>query len=170
MKNKITIIWAITSLFAVFGFAAFSKFITQESSAQLKPTTPIPPKYANALKLSSAELWTILKIKAKTELWNASIIADDGNTYLGKISSKLDTDSIFNNYGDYGSKFGTNSIWNNFSDYGSKFSEHSAFNKLAVSPPLIVKNRKIIGCLTTNNTFADALPPHLLRAIFTNEQ
>lgn len=170
--NKITItICAITLLFAVFGIIAFSLFITKESSAQLRPSTPIPPEYASALKLSTAELWMILKVKAKTELWDASIIADDDkNTFLGKISAKFDTDSIFYNYGDYGSKFGTHSIWNNFSDYGGKFSEHSAFNKLASSPPLIVKNRKIIGRLTISNIFPDAIPPHLLRAIFIDEQ
>ncbi len=158
------------SLIIVFSAIFFGAFVANESKAQIKPIKPIPPKYADALNLTFAEVWDILKIKAKTDLWNASIIADNSkNTLLGKISSKYDSDSVFNNYGDYGSKYGSNSIWNQYGDYGSKYSQHSAFNRNTFSPPYIVKNQTIIGRLTLNNSIPGAIDPYLLKALFPDE-
>ncbi len=157
-------------LIIVCGVVFFGVLVTKESTAQVRPTQPIPPKYAATLKLSFEELWVILKIKAKTDLWNASIIADnDKNTFLGNISSKFDSDSVFYEYGDHGSKYGSNSIWYQYGDYGSKFSQYSAFNKTAFSPPYIVKNRKIIGRLTLNDSLSGAIAPHLLKVLFPDK-
>ena len=165
-----TNIICIFSLIMVFGTIFFGTFVANESKAQIKLTEPIQPKYAAALNLAFGELWGILKIKAKTDLWNASIIADNGkNTYLGKISSKYDSDSIFYQYGDYGSKYGNNSIWHQYGDYGSKYSQYSAFNRNTFSPPYIVKNRTIIGRLTLNDSVPGAINPYLLKALFPDE-
>ncbi len=145
------------------------KPLQNESNAQV-PNKPIPLKYQAALKLSVQELWVILKIKAKTDLWQADIIADDGNhTYLGEISSQFKTKSIFNEFGRYGSEFRTTSIWNEFGRYGSEFGQYSAFSDFTSSPPMIVKNNTIIGRVTTNESLADAINPNLLKALFEDE-
>ena len=131
---------------------------------------PIPAKYQAALKLSVQELWIILKIKAKADLWQTIIVADDGNnTYLGDISSKFKANSIFNQFGRYGSKFETKSIWNQFGRYGSKFEQYSAFCDFSFSPPMIVKNNTVIGRVTTNEAVTGAINPNLLKALFENE-
>ena len=143
--------------------------ISKESNAQV-PNKPIPAKYQAALKLSVQELWIILKIKAKNDLWQAVIMADDGNhTYLGEISSQFKPKSIFNAFGRYGSEFQADSIWNEFGRYGSEFMQYSAFNDFTSSPPMIVKNNTIIGRLTTNEALINAINPNLLKAIFEDE-
>ncbi len=162
---KKTLVLLILVLIACFSGQPISK----ESNAQV-PNKPIPLKYQAALKLSVQELWVILKIKAKNDLWQAIIIADDGNhTYLGEISSQFKAKSIFNEFGLHGSEFAANSIWNQFSLYGSAFMQFSAFNDFTSSPPMIVKNNTIIGRLTTNESLADGINPNLLKALFENE-
>ena len=154
-------------LILIVGFSG--KPLQNESNAQV-PNKPIPLEYQAALKLSVQELWAILKIKAKTDLWQAVIIADDGNnTYLGEISSQFKTKSIFNQFGPYGSQFRTTSIWNQFGQYGSQFGQYSAFSNFTRSPPMIVKNNTIIGRLTTNEILVGAINPNLLKALFENE-
>ncbi len=152
----------------VIGFAVLSGFfVVSESGAQVRP---LLPKYESALRLSFDELWGILKIKAELDMWDASIIADDGkNTYLGKIASKYESDSIFHKYGEHGSDFGGRSIWSAYGDYGSKFSNYSAFNKHTASPPYIVKDGTVIGRLTLNDSVPGAISPYLLKALFPNE-
>lgn len=75
---------------------------------------------------------------------------DDEYVYLGKITDKYDSDSIFNKYGDHGSKYNSNSIWNKYGDYGSKYSDCSPFSKYASSPPMIVIGDNISGYLSNN--------------------
>lgn len=145
------------------------KPMQSESDAQV-PNKPIPLKYQAALKLSVQELWVILKIKAKNDLWQAIIIADDGNhTYLGEISSQFKIKSIFNEFGPYGSEFRATSIWNKFGPYGSEFRQYSAFSDFTSSPPMIIKNNIIMGRLTTNESLVGAINPNLLKALFENE-
>lgn len=85
----------------------------------------------------------------------------DGKVYLGKLTSnKIDTDSVYNEYGTYGSKYETKSIWNEYGDYGSKYSDTSAFNKYATKPPAIVLDGKIIGYLTLNSYTTGAISPY----------
>lgn len=162
---KKTLVLLIFILIACFSGQPMPK----ESIAQL-PKKPIPAKYQDALKLSVQELWIILKIKAKKDLWQSIIIADDGNqTYLGEISSQFKAKSIFNQFGRYGSEFQAKSIWNQFGRYGSEFGQYSAFSDSTSSPPMIVKNNTIIGRLTTNEALAGAINPNLLKALFENE-
>ena len=65
------------------------------------------------------------------------IFAQDAEEqYLGKISeNSLDSESIINEYGDYGSSFSSTSIRNSFSDYGSSFGFYSAYSNNTTSPP-----------------------------------
>lgn len=92
-----------------------------------------------------------------------SIYSNDGKTFLGTLSTnKYDPDSIFNKYGSYGSDYGTNSIWNEYGDYGSEYSSNSAFNEYASTPPLLMIGDEIVGYVTINQYFDDALSPYIL--------
>ena len=91
---------------------------------------------------------------------------EDKREYLGKlVTSKYDSDSVYNQYGDYGSKYSSKSIWNEFGNYGSKFSSHSPFNKYASHPPLIIDNKgNLVGKLTIKTTVTNAVNPNDLKA------
>ena len=105
-----------------------------------------------------------------TRLSGARIIAqDDENTFLGTISSPLDGKSIFNQFGTYGSEFSSSSIWNQFSTFGSEFSVYSPFNKFSATPPMIVKNGKVIAYLSANRSLQGAISPNLLKALCEDE-
>lgn len=90
--------------------------------------------------------------------------------YLGKlVTNEFDSESIYNEFGNYGSKFSTKSIWNEFSDYGSEFSLYSAFNEFASHPPLIVDDDGVIvGRLTTNDSIIGAINPNDLKQLLVN--
>jgi len=99
-------------------------------------------------------------------LRGASILAQDpGNTFLGKIDNEFASESIFNEFGTYGSEFSSTSIWNEFSSYGSEFSSFSAFNEFTSTPPMLIKNGKVIGYLTRNKFLRGGLSPNILRAL-----
>lgn len=97
------------------------------------------------------------------------IAQDDENTYLGKITSSFDSDSIFNEFGTYGSEFNSKSIWNEFGTFGSEFSAVSPFNNLSSKPPMIVKGGKIIGYLSANKNIKNSITPNLLKALCADE-
>lgn len=92
------------------------------------------------------------------QLDGAKIVADDGQ-YLGRIASKFEPDSIFNNIGQYGNELSSNSIWNELGKYGNELSSQSAFSQLASNPPLIIKNEQKIGYLTINEMKTNAVDP-----------
>lgn len=96
----------------------------------------------------------------------ASIIAqDDRNAFLGKVTSRYDLDSIFNEYGDFGGPYSTNSIWNEYGDFGSEYAPHSPQNPYASEPPLLVKQGRVLGYLTTNEVISGGISPSLLKAL-----
>jgi hypothetical protein len=100
------------------------------------------------------------------QLDGAVIIAQDGsNTFLGRIASPFNGESIFNQFGTYGNEFSGRSIWNQFSQFGNPFSGYSPFNQFSSSPPMIIKNRRIIGYLSTNKAIAGSISPTLLKAL-----
>lgn len=96
-------------------------------------------------------------------LLGAKVVADDG-TFLGTVSSKYDSDSIFNNYGK-GSKYGANSIWNEYGTYGSEYSDQSVASKYTPNPPLLIKDRQIVGYLTRNKSISGAIDPVVLGVV-----
>jgi len=99
-------------------------------------------------------------------LRGASIIAQDSeNTFLGKIDNEFSSESVFNEFGNYGSEFSSSSIWNEFSSFGSEFSSYSPFNEFTSTPPMIVKNGRVIGYLTRNKFIRGSLSPNILRAL-----
>lgn len=96
-------------------------------------------------------------------LANARIVAEDG-TYLGKVASTYDRESIFNEYGAYGSEYSRTSIWNKYGTYGSEYSNQSPFNAYTSSPPMIIKSGEIVAYLTVNRSKRGAVNPHALRS------
>lgn len=95
---------------------------------------------------------------------DAAIVSSDGK-YLGRLSGKYDSESVFNEYGTYGSKYQSESIWNKYGDYGSPYSTKSAFNPFTADGPKIVKNRKIIAVLTKNKYVSGAVDPVVLAIV-----
>lgn len=100
------------------------------------------------------------------QLKDALIIGQDGsNTFLGKITGSFDRDSIFNEFGTYGNEFSAKSIWNEFSTFGNEFNTNSPFNEFTTSPPMLIKNRKVLGYLTSNKSLQSSISPNLLKAL-----
>lgn len=96
----------------------------------------------------------------------AVIIAQDSNnTFLGKVTSSYDSQSIFNEFGTYGNEFSSKSIWNEFSTFGNEFNSNSPFNDFSSSPPMLIKNRKILGYLSANKNIKASISPNLLKAL-----
>jgi len=101
---------------------------------------------------------------------DATLIAQDNqNTPLGKISSPYDVKSIFNEYGEYGSEYSTKSIWNQYGIFGGEYSTYSPFNKYTTTPPMLIKNGKIIGYLTVNKFVKPSISPNLLKELCKDE-
>src|SRR5690606_35754495 len=98
-------------------------------------------------------------------LRGASIIAqDDDRTFLGTLTNELNSNSIFNEIGIYGSDISSNSIWNDIGIFGSDISSYSPFNDITSTPPMIIKNGKIIGYLTVNDFISSGISPDILKA------
>ena len=96
----------------------------------------------------------------------AKLIAQDGeNTYLGEITSRYASDSIFNEYGRFGSEYNSSSIWNEYATFGSEYSSYSPFNEYSSTPPMMIKKGKIIGYLTANRSISASISPNLLKAL-----
>jgi len=93
---------------------------------------------------------------------------DNEQTYLGKIDNKYNSESIFNEYGTFGNKYSSKSIWNEYSKFGNKYNYLSPFNDYSSSPPMIIKNGKIIGYLTTNKFISGGISPYILKGIKDN--
>lgn len=96
----------------------------------------------------------------------ATLIADDG-TYLGMVSSsRYDSASICNRYGDYGSKYSSDSVRNTYGSYGSPYSSDSAYNAYTSTPPSIYYRGRAVGYLTKNKYLSGALDPDVLFAAY----
>lgn len=99
-------------------------------------------------------------------LRGAKIIAqDDKTTYLGKLSNEFNSESIFNEFGTYGNEFSSSRIWNEFSTFGNEFNSYSPFNGFSSTPPMLIKDGKIIAYLTVNKSLQGAVSPNLLKAL-----
>jgi len=113
------------------------------------------------------EIQLALTMKIMRTYQGASIMSDERNpVYLGIIADEFDPESIFNEFGKYGTPFFKYSIWNEFGTYGAGFSNYSPSNPFATNPPLIVKDKKVIGRLTVIRTIADAVDPNWLKLFF----
>ena len=98
------------------------------------------------------------------KLEGAKIIADDG-TYLGTLDDSYKSDSIYNDYSDYGNEYNSESIWNDYSDYGNEYSSQSAMNDSASEPPVLLKDGEVVGKLTTNDYEYKGVNPKVLKEV-----
>jgi hypothetical protein len=84
------------------------------------------------------------------DLSELRIIAED-RTFLGTFENKYSSNSIYNEYGDYGSKYSSDSIFNKYGEYGSDYSDLSPFNRYASNPPGLYDRRgNFYGTLSIN--------------------
>lgn len=79
----------------------------------------------------------------------ASVITYDGS-FLGRLVTSYETDSIFNGYGVYGNQNSSLSIWNRYGAYGGSHSRQSPFNPYTSIPPILVKEGRVIARFTIN--------------------
>lgn len=150
----------------VVALGAIVSFSVAQENREAK-TAELKARLAPALNLSLEELQVALSIKVHERFDGVSIIADDDeNTFLGKISNEVASDSIFNDVGRYGSEVSSTSIWNKVGRFGSEVARLSPFNQVSSSPPLIVKGGKVVGRLTVNKVIRGAVNPNWLRTFY----
>jgi hypothetical protein len=72
--------------------------------------------------------------------------------YLGCLNcDKYNSNSVWNEYGNYGNKYSSTSIWNSYGDYGGKYNAGSPWNAYASYPPAVVDSKgDFYGYLTVN--------------------
>jgi trimeric autotransporter adhesin len=85
-----------------------------------------------------------------SQIAGALVIGDDGQ-YLGRLTNRFDSQSVFNEFGTYGSPYSSTSTNNTYGTYGSPYSSLSANNPYASRPPVLVKNGVAIAYYTVNN-------------------
>ena len=155
----------IGSCFALSGILSFA--VAQDNQDQDTKVAELKKKLAPALSLSLEELQIVISIKVHEKFDGASIIADhEENIFLGKLSNQVASDSIFNDVGRYGSEVSSTSIWNKVGRFGSEVARHSPFNQVSSSPPLIVKDGKVLGRLTVNKVVRGAVDPNWLKTFY----
>lgn len=91
-------------------------------------------------------------------------IVSQSGVFLGTISSPFDSDSVLNEFGDYGSQFSDKSIWNEFGKYGGEFSDESPFNEFANKPPLLIADGDVVGTLSVSKSHRNALNPYAVKS------
>jgi hypothetical protein len=96
-----------------------------------------------------------------------SVDTFDELIYLGKVTDQLGSESIFNEYSQYGGEYSTESIWNQYGQYGGQYSSKSPFNPYTSSPPVIACNNKTVAFLTMNKHMRNAMDPWMLKLAFT---
>ena len=87
---------------------------------------------------------------------------------MGTISDKYNSDSIFNEFGDYGSQYSWLSIWNKFGDYGGKLGVYSPFNQSNTNPAEIYLGTTFYGYVSVNKYqgYISIAPNELLEFAF----
>jgi hypothetical protein len=80
----------------------------------------------------------------------------DHKTYLGCLNcNDVESNSIWNDVGQFGSDVSSLSIWNDVGEYGSDVSSYSPWNDVASYPPVIVdKDGNFYGYFTINETIS----------------
>ncbi|MFD1126591.1 stalk domain-containing protein [Paenibacillus provencensis] len=91
------------------------------------------------------------------------LYSNDGKVFLGTLSTNFyDSESIFNEYGDYGSEYSATSITNEFGTYGGEYSNESAYNDFATKPPMLTYKGQFLYYVTTNEYMSNSITPQEL--------
>lgn len=107
-----------------------------------------PMGYVNNVSTVAEELESAIPTCAN--LNGAAIFSQEAKpVYLGFIGG-TGGDSINNTGGDYGSATGTLSVRNPNGAYGSATGEFSAMNPHSATPPVVIKDGRILAALTNN--------------------
>lgn len=113
-----------------------------------------PEDFINKLKNDLSGLLTIRpgqQIEREFSRNDSYLLASDG-TFIGKLTSnEFDSESILNQYGNYGSQYSGTSIFNKYGTYGSDYSSLSPYNEYTSNPPKIFINGQFWGYLTKNS-------------------
>ncbi len=114
-------------------------------------------------KLISSVVVGCLATFLPTSAFAATIVVAYDGTFLGVVDSNAyNSDSICNQYGEYGSRYGTG-IFNRYGTHGDRYSETSAYNERAENPPLLIKDGQPIANVTKNLHFKNRLDPDFLQ-------
>ncbi|MBO3463115.1 hypothetical protein G7B40_001380 [Aetokthonos hydrillicola Thurmond2011] len=98
-----------------------------------------------------------------TSVFAATIVVASDGTFLGVVDNNLyNTNSICNQYGQYGSPYGMG-IFNRYGRYGGEYSQIGAYNERAQKPPLLIKDGQPIAIVTKNPNFQYRLDPDYLQ-------
>lgn len=163
-------IWQQSSYAYLYHYAYSPKVMIYKTSNGYEMKVDGVDETINVVQINSSNLQNQSTNNQYSEvislLRGASIIAqDDDGTFLGTLTNELNSNSIFNDIGTYGSDISSNSIWNDIGTFGSDISSYSPFNDITSTPPMIVKNGKIIGYLTVNEIIYGGISPHILKAL-----
>jgi len=100
------------------------------------------------------------------QLKGAKVYAQDPEkTYLGSLTGQVNQDSVFNEAGPYGSVVSQTSIWNVTSQFGTDSGQYSVFNPVTKKPPTMVKNGKVMGYITVNQSIDNRISPRFLKSL-----
>jgi hypothetical protein len=117
---------------------------------------------SNPLSIAAVEDWKLVQA-----LQGALLFAqNEESTFLGILDfTGKHVDSIFNEIGTHGSSIGLESIWNKVGYYGSVAGPYSARSRVCMKPPVIIKDKSIIGHLTVSTLAVSParVDPDLLR-------
>lgn len=83
------------------------------------------------------------------------VIANDGK-FIGSLTNKYNSESVLNDYGQYGGRYAALSIYNPYGAYGSPYQSKSAYNPYTSTPPRITFSDGSYFWLTVNTTFPSA--------------
>lgn len=98
----------------------------------------------------------------------ARLFASDGQ-FLGTVDGEYETDSIGNQYGDYGSKYSDKSICNPYGDYGGRYSDKSPYNPYTDGPPMLMINGRAVAFVTVNKLLSPRVHPDILLLLARGE-
>lgn len=178
MKSKLLLSVAFLVLLSTVGIAKDKGKSLEEIKAKIqemrvlekKRLQQLMPKVRPLLNYDIELLQAALQIKVLEKYQGAVLVSYDSLTevrkYLGKIEDQFAAESIFNEYGPYGSEYSVDSIWNEYGSYGGQYSLGSPFNCYSANPPMIVKNKIIIGYLTVSKFIQGGVDPAWLKSFF----
>lgn len=93
------------------------------------------------------------------QIGGGRIVATDAQ-FLGSLTNKYNSESVLNQYGNYGSPYSATSIYNKYGDYGSPYSSKSAYNPYTSTPPKIFFSDGTYLWLTVNTSFPSNASVH----------
>jgi hypothetical protein len=122
---------------------------------------PVPPPYKD-LFAEMNTTGTAPDMSGRPANFNqfldGSLYAPDGK-FLGNINTnRFDSNSLTNQFSDYGSKYNSASIFNQYGEYGSPYGANSPFNRYG-QPVRIIKDGKVLGEMTKNTYYQNRIDP-----------